>query len=81
MIIRIKYKSTQHGLISQIATKAQGLLMLSEATGMLGELERDVAQIHAGGIAVLVMELRDTASKALGSPPTHKRRRSDDSNG
>lgn len=58
MFIRINYKSTQHGLISQIAAKAQGLLMLSEATGMVEELERDVARIHAGGIAVLVMELR-----------------------
>lgn len=65
MVIRINYKSTRHGLISQIAAKAQGLLMLSEATEMVKELERDVAQIHAGGIAVLVMELRGEASALM----------------
>lgn len=39
--------------------------MLSEATGVVEELERDVARIHAGGIAVLVMELRGEASALM----------------
>lgn len=39
--------------------------MLSEATGMVEELVRDVARIHAGRIAVLVMELRGEASALM----------------